>query len=159
MKHPFYKLFILLSILTLSFACGEKSTDPEPQKTPEELAIEDLAGSGSEVWGIANGGSVQRDGRSETNIYQNFTITFSANNSSKTYQTSNGNSLFDASGNWNFASGSIERIILTGSSPASGQEITFTRSGNNLRLQFNIPIPEARVNAIAGSYVFNLTRQ
>ncbi len=158
MKKSFYNLLILFALVVFSLSCDEKRSDPEPQKTPEELAIEDLTGNGSQVWSVANGGSVQRDGSSETNIYQNFEITLTANNAGKSYQTSNSNGLFDGSGGWAFASGSIEKIILAGSAPASNQEITFTRSGNNLRLQFSIPVPEARVNAIAGNYVFNLTR-
>ncbi|MDX5479238.1 MAG: hypothetical protein LPJ98_12370, partial [Cyclobacteriaceae bacterium] len=72
------KLFFNLAILALTvfgtMSCKEKKSDPEPQKTPEELAIEDLTSGSSQVWTVAGGGSVVRDGRSETNIYQNFEI-------------------------------------------------------------------------------------
>ncbi|PSL06226.1 hypothetical protein [Cecembia rubra] len=158
MKKIFFSL-ILISWTVFSTSCGEKKTDPVPQKTPEELAIEDLTGGTSQTWTVSGGGSVQRDGRSETNIYQNFEITFSANNSSKTYQTFNNNSLFAANGNWEFVSGRVDRIRLSGTAPASGQEISFNRTGNDLRLQFNIPVPNARIEAVAGGYVFNLRRR
>lgn len=157
------KLFFNLAILALTIfgtmSCKEKKSDPEPQKTPEELAIEDLTSGSSQVWTVAGGGSVVRDGRSETNIYQNFEINFVATESSKTYQTFNNNSLFDGSGNWNFVGSSIDKITLSGSAPASGQEISFTRSGNDLTLQFTIAVPNSRVNAVAGSYRFNLKRK
>ncbi|MGY6742235.1 MAG: hypothetical protein ACXIUQ_05825 [Cecembia sp.] len=156
MRNTFLNLMTLLGLVVFSFSCGEKSSDPEPQKTPEELATEELAGNGSETWIVAGGGSVQRDGRSETNIYQNFEITFTTN---RTYQTINSNSLFDASGNWAFAQGRVDIIVLTGSAPAANQEISFTRNGNNLTLQFNVPMPGARVEAVAGNYTFNLRRK
>ena len=157
MKNTFFNLLALLGLIIFLFSCDETRTDPEPQKTPEELATEDLAGNASETWTVAGGGSVQRDGRSETNIYQNFEITFNTN---RTYQTANSNSLFDANGNWNFAQGRVDIFVLSGSAPASGQEVSFTRNNNNLTLQFNIPAPAgARVQAVAGSYTFNLRRK
>lgn len=158
MKKIIFSL-IMIGWAVFSTSCGEKRTDPEPQKTPEELAIEDLTGGSFQTWTVAGGGSVQRDGRSETNIYQNFEITFAANSTSKTYQTFNNNSLFAANGTWEFVSGRVDRIRLSGTAPASGQEISFTRTGNDLRLQFTIPIPGARVEAVAGGYTFNLRRK
>lgn len=157
---------LLCSLLTLSAlvlvfsSCKKTGEEPEPQKTPRELAIEDLTNGSSQLWAIAGGGSVSRDGRSETNIYEAFEIEFSANQNSKTYITNNANDLFDGSGNWDFVGENLDKIILTGTRPAAGNEISYTRSGaNDLRLQFTIPVPDARTSAVAGNYVFNLKRQ
>lgn len=158
MKKIIFNL-LLIGWVVFSSSCDETKTEPEPLKTPEELAIEDLTGGSSQTWTVAGGGSVQRDGRSETNIYQNFEIIFAANSTSKIYQTFNNNSLFAANGTWEFVSGRVDRIRLSGTAPASGQEISFTRTGDDLRLQFSIPVPGARVEAVAGAYTFNLRRK
>ncbi len=152
--------FLTLSALILAFSsCKKSGDDPEPQKSPRELAIEALTNGSAQAWGVAGGGSVSRDGRSETNIYQSFEIEFAANQNSKTYTTTNANDLFDGSGNWDFVGENLDKIILTGTRPAAGNEISFTRSGNDLRLQFTIPVPGARTEAVAGNYVFNLKRK
>lgn len=159
------KLFFLLvvslcSSLVLSSCNRNGDDDPDPQKTPQELATEDLTGGSSQVWTLEGGGSVARDGRSETANYAGFEITFAANQSARTYTTVNNNDLFDSNGNWEFVGGNLDKIELSGSRPASNQEISFTRTGNDLRLQFTIPMPSnARVEAVAGSYTFNLKRK
>lgn len=143
------------------FACKEKKDDPTPSKTPEELAIEDLTGGSSQVWVIAGGGSVVRDGRSETNIYQTFEITFAASGNNKNYSTLNSNDLFDSNGNWSFVGTNLDKITLSGSRPASDREISFTRTGNDLRLVFSITVPGAELpnGAVAGNYTFNLKKK
>lgn len=159
MKKLIFSMLIWSLSTAILLSCEEKTSDPPTQKTPEELATEDLTGGSSQAWSVAGGGSVIRDGRSETNIYQTFEIIFAANETSRTYQTFNNNSLFEGSGNWVFAGSSVDKIILSGSAPASGEEISFTRTGNDLRLQFSIPLPATNTGAVAGSYVFNLKRK
>lgn len=162
MQKLILSLSILLFLGQLFYSCGEKKGDPTPDKTPEELAIEDLAGQSSLTWTVANGGSVTRDGNSETNVYQNFEIQFSANASSKTYSTTSNNELFDNSGSWSFVGENLDKIQLAGSRPASNKEISFTRSGIDLTLNFSIIAPGARqsgIAAVAGSYIFRLKRK
>ena len=159
MKKLIFSILIWSLSTAILLSCEEKTSDPPTQKTPEELATEDLTGGSSQAWTVAGGGSVIRDGGSETNIYQTFEIIFAANETSRTYQTLNNNSLFEGSGNWVFAGSSVDKIILSGSAPASGEEISFTRTGNDLRLQFSIPLPATNTGAVAGSYVFNLKRK
>ncbi|EOZ95846.1 hypothetical protein A33Q_3208 [Indibacter alkaliphilus LW1] len=159
-KFFFGLLLVLFSSLVFSSCNRNGDDDPDPQKTPEELATEDLTGGSSQVWTLEGGGSVVRDNRSETANYSGFEITFSASQSSRTYATVNNNDLFDSNGNWSFVGDNLDKITLTGSRPASNQEISFTRTGNDLRLQFTIPMPSnARVQAVAGSYTFNLKRK
>lgn len=155
--------FFVLGFLSLMvFSCKEKKDDPTPTKTPEELAIDDLTGGSSQAWVIAGGGSVIRDGRSETNIYQTFEIVLAANSSSKTYTTINSNDLFDSNGNWSFANNDLGKIILTGSRPVSGNEISWTQTSNDLILKFTISAPGGRQlpnAAVIGSYTFNLKKK
>ena len=154
--------FLFTFFITFFWACGGDSPTPQPpQKTPEELAIEALTGTGTQAWSIAGGGSVTRSGTNVTDLYQNFELIMNSG-SSKTYTTLNNNDLFDASGNWSFSGTNFDKFMLTGGKPAAGREISFTRTGDNLRLEFNIPAPGARINgvqAVAGNYVFNLAKK
>lgn len=160
MRKLLFSLLTLSAIVIAVSSCKKSGEEPEPQKTPRELAVEDLTNKSAQRWAVAGGGSVTRDGRSETSIYEGFEIEFAANQTSKTYSATNANDLFDGSGNWDFVGENLDKIILTGTRPAAGNEISYTRSGNNdLRLQFTIPIPGARTDAVAGSYVFNLKRK
>lgn len=163
MKKIFFSLSLSIAVLLVISACGGSDPDPEPAKTPEELAILDLTGGATQVWAIAGGGTVTRDGRLETSLYANFELSLASTSSSKTYQTSNSNNLFDGNGNWTFESTNFDRIRLSGSRPASDRDITFTRTGDRLELRFNIPMPSGRVDqrieAIAGSYVFTLVKK
>ncbi|MDF2158622.1 hypothetical protein [Algoriphagus sp. CAU 1675] len=153
----------VFAILMVFFqGCGGDGPEPAPpQKTPEQLAVEALTGSGSLTWVIAGGGSVTRSGTNVTELYQTFELQINSG-TTKTYTSINNNDLFDASGNWSFAGTNFDKFILTGSKPAAGREISFTRTGDNLRLEFNIPAPGGRINgvfAVAGSYVFNLVKK
>lgn len=154
--------FLLVGLVAFGmFSCGEDAPTP-PSKTPEELAIEELTSGSSQIWTIAGGGSVIRDGRSETNIYQTFELTLAANSSSKTYVTINNNDLFDANGNWSFVTGGLDKLLFTGSKPASNTEISWTRTGDNLVLRFSIVAPGARqlgTAAVLGNYVFTLKKK
>lgn len=154
--------FIITGFLIISlFSCKDKKDDPTPSKTPEELAIEDLTGGSSQAWVIVGGGSVVRDGRNETNIYQTFEITFSSSGSNKNYTTINSNDLYDANGNWSFVGSNLDKITLSGNKPASEREISFSRTGDDLRLVFAITVPGAELptGAVAGNYTFNLKKK
>lgn len=162
MNKLFLNLFLISALGLVLFGCKKKD-DPTPSKTPEQLAIENLAGESSLTWTVAGGGSVTRDNQSETNIYTNFEITFSANANSKTYSSISGGEIFDSSGNWNFVTNDLSKIILAGTRPASGPEISYIRSTNDLILTFNIVAPGADFSvpgaALAGSYRFSLKRK
>lgn len=154
---------LLIAVLGIGMiSCKEKKDDPTPSKTTEQLAVEDLAGTSSITWTIAGGGSVVRDGRSETNIYQSFEIQFAASGNSKTYTTVNSNNLFDNNGNWIFVGENFDKIQLSGNQPVAGNEISFTRTGNDLILTFSIVAPNARnlrSIAVVGNYTFTLKKK
>lgn len=149
-----YFIFIFVAFT----ACTD-GTGSEPEKTAEETASELLAGlEGSQTWTVANGGSVSKDGSTVTNDFEGFELRFIVNNTGKTYTTINSNLLFDSNGNWVFAGSNFDKITLSGIQPASNKEISFTINQEKLRLEFVVPAPEnARVNALAGFYVFDLT--
>jgi len=162
MKSLITRFFVLAVALGVISSCGGDEPNPTPPPpSPEQEAVEKLTGpDGSQAWGLQNGGSVTRDGTAVTDLYDGFRLTLNAG-TSRTYTSANNNDLFDNSGNWSFTDGTFSKFELSGSAPASGREITFTQTADNLRLDFNIPAPGARINgvfAIAGSYTFNLTR-
>jgi len=161
MDLKFVKFFMICAVAVLIQSCGGDSPNPTPPKTPEQLAIEALTGTGTLTWGISGGGSVTRDGATVTDQYSSFELILNSG-SSKTYTSRNSNDLFDSNGNWSFTGSNFDKFILTGTKPAATREISFTRTGDNLRLTFTIPAPGARINgifAVAGNYVFNLNKK
>lgn len=156
-KSLLFSLFMFTMSMAI-FSCG--GDDPAPEiKTPEQLAVEQLANDGSATWTLANGGSVTKDGVAQTANFTGFEIQFNAANENRTYSTVNNNNVFDANGNWYITGNNLDRVILTGSQPAADRDIQFTRNGNNLRLNFTIPMPGARTTAVAGAYVMELRRK
>jgi hypothetical protein len=161
MKSTLLKILIVALVSLIFQACGEDKPTPTPPKTAEQLATEALTGTGTQNWGIAGGGSVTKNGALVTDLYSTFELTLTAG-TTKTYSTKNNNDLFDNSGNWSFAGTNFDKFLLTGSKPVAGREISFTRTGDNLRLEFTIPLPGARLNgtmAVAGTYVFTLLKK
>ncbi|MEP0713455.1 hypothetical protein [Algoriphagus sp.] len=161
MKTLFLRI-LLLSVIAITFqSCGGDDPDPTPPKTAEEIAIEALTGNGTQAWGIDGGGSVERDGSTVTNLYTGFELVMKSG-SAKTYTSKNNNDLFDNSGTWSFSGSNFDKFMLSGTKPGAGREISFTQTGNNLRLTFTIPAPGARINgvlAVAGNYTFNLLKK
>ena len=161
MNFRFLSIFPLILIFSLLFACKEKGETPDTKKTPEQIAIESLAGTGTAQWTVAGGGSVTRDGQNVTSTFATFEVFLNAG-ASKTYSTRNSAELFDENGTWSFAGTNFDKFILTGIKPAATREISFTQTGTTLRLDFRIPVPGARMDgtsALAGNYTFNLLKK
>lgn len=154
------QLFIFLLLIVMGMSCSSEKEDPVPVKTAEELAIESLAGTSGTTYSIANGGSIRRNNLDESRFFESFTLRF--NVSGKTFSSTNGNDLFESSGTWEFVGNSFDKIKLSGSKPASGVDITFTRTSNKLILTFNIPTPPsgrlAGTQALSGSYEIRLNQ-
>jgi hypothetical protein len=157
-----FLLFVVFSVTLLS--CKEE-VKPEDKKTPEQLATEALTGTGTQLWTVAGGGSVTRDGQNVTTTFATFELFLNAG-ASKTYSTRNAADLFDANGTWAFAGSNFDKFTLSGTKPAATREISFTQSGTTLRLDFRIPAPGARIGertegtaSIAGSYSFILQKK
>ncbi|GGZ27485.1 hypothetical protein GCM10007049_20400 [Echinicola pacifica] len=158
-KQVFQLSFILTFFLLLGCGGGD---DPEPQKSAEEIAIEELTGDGSQTWVVAGGGMVTHNGQTVTSDYADFEMTFTASGSNQSYLTLNNHLLFDDSGSWDFSGSNYDQIVLSGAQPAAGQIISFSTIGSNLRLEFNVPQPSiagGRIMALAGDYVFDLKKK
>lgn len=159
MKKLLFSSILIFTISLTIFSCG--GDDPAPAlKTPEQIAVERVANDGTATWNLQDGGSITKDGASQTASFAGFEITFNAANENRTYSTVNSNNLFDANGNWSITGNNLDRIILTGNQPAAGQEIQVTRNADLLRLVFTIPMPAgARTTAVAGTYVIELRQK
>ena len=162
MKSTLLRIAVLAWVMVIMQSCGgDDPTPAPPPKTAEQLATEALTGTGTQTWGIAGGGTVTKSGVVVTDLYSTFELVLSSG-TAKTYTSKNSNDLFDTAGNWSFAGTNFDKFTLTGTKPAAGREISFTRTGDNLRLEFTIPAPGARINgtfAVAGSYVFTLLKK
>ncbi len=158
MRANLWKIAVLAIVILGIQACGGDDPPPEPPKSKEEIATEALTGTGTQAWVITGGGKVTKSGTEVTAEYATFELTLTST-SSKTYTSKNSNELFDASGTWAFAGSNFDKITLSGSKPAASREMSFTQSGDNLKLVFSIPMPGARVNAVAGDYVFDLVKK
>jgi|GEM_PF-6067510 len=157
-------LFLTTVVSGIFFSCGNGGEDG-PQKTATELAIEKLAGEGSgRTWTVSNGGSVSRDGTSQTANFANFEITLrSSNSAGRTYSTTGSTGLFDPTGNWSVEGENNDKLRLVGIQAASKVPINFSpntpapNSLNDLRLDFTISAPtNGRVSGLVGYYVFDL---
>lgn len=161
MKKNIIRLaFIILSFISIQ-GCGGDDT-PEPiVKTPEQIATESLTGVSLQTWVVTGGGSVTKTAAIVTDQYANFELVLNSG-ANKSYTTTNNNDLFDGAGTWAFTGTNFDKINLTGTKPASNREISITVTGDNLRLEFVVPLPGARIlasQAIAGTYVFNLKKK
>ena len=146
------------------FSCGNDDDDG-PQKSAQELAIEKLAGeSNSRTWTVSNGGSVSRDGTSQTATFSDFEITFrSSPSAGRTYSTTGSTGLFDPSGTWSIEGENNDNLRLVGIQAAANVPIKIspntpnTNPTNDLRLDFTISAPtNGRVSGLVGYYVFDL---
>ncbi|WP_209331495.1 hypothetical protein [Lunatimonas salinarum] len=152
-------IFFLLGLTSFTFfSCSNE--DEGPEKTPEEIAIESLAGTSEQTWTISGGGSVSRDGASLTNNYTDFEVTFRNRGSAGlNYETTGSNGLFDPSGSWSLEGESYSLLRLSGIQPVANRDISYEKQGTDLRLEFTVPNPteaSARVEALVGFYVFTL---
>ena len=93
------------------------------------------------------------DGIDQSNLYQDFTITFTKTN----YTTSGGSPLWSPSGTWIFKDESAKVLKLDGKQEIQINEIT----GTNLELAVqnnNTTFKSGRVNSIIGKNVFRLSK-
>lgn len=158
MKLNFWKIVLVTFVAFGIQACGGDDPEPIPPKTPEQIATEALTGTGTQLWVVAGGGKVTKNGTEVTDLYASFELAL-ISVPSNTYTSKNSDGLFDSGGNWTFAGSNFDKITLTGAKPAAGREMSFTQSGDHLKLVFSIPMPGARVNAVAGDYVFDLVKK
>lgn len=155
--------FLLVGLLSLSMlGCNKDKPTPIPEPTAEEKAIAELTGSGSLTWIVGDAGSVSKNGSNVSDLYTDFELLLKST-PAQTYTTKNNNQLFDDSGSWSFAGSNFDKIMLTGASLLAGREISYTQTGDNLKLSFSVPTPTSgridATQALVGDYVFNLIKK
>ena len=94
------------------------------------------------------------DGIDQSNLYQDFNITFTKTN----YTTSGGSPLWPSTGTWTFKDESATVMILDGTREVQINEIT----GANLELAVqnnNTTFKSGRVKSIIGKNVFRLSKK
>jgi len=146
---------------TVFFGCGGDEPTPTPSPSQEEKATEALTGTGMEIWVIGDSGTVKKNNTDITSLYTDFELQLKSE-TALTYSAQKSNALFDGAGTWEFAGSNFDKIILSGTKPGAGKEISFTRTGDNLKLIFSVPDPTARINgihALVGNYEFNLVKK
>lgn len=144
------KLVILLLCFGFLASCGEE------QKTPEELAIEKLTGEIGITYTVGTTGYVKRNQIDESKFYPNLSLKLQG--TTKSYTSSGGDDLFDASGNWEFVGTNFDKIRLTGNKPAAQVDISYTKNGKDIILVFSVPTPPGgRVASLTGNYEIKLT--
>jgi hypothetical protein len=149
--------FVVLILLLFTF-CSEKIEEPPapPEKTPQELAVEKLAGTQGITYVMGASDYVKRNSVDESQLYSGFS--FRLQGSNKSYTTSGASDLFDAAGNWDFVGTNFDKIRLTGSKPASQVDISYTKNGQAIVLLFSVPTPPGgRIMSLTGSYEIKLT--
>lgn len=152
--------FLALSLISLAIlsSCGGK--DDGPSLTPEEQQLVDLAGTSTGVtWATT---SVTFDG-APSDFFTDLTITFRGTATSKTYTSTNGTPLFNASGTWSFNGTNINQITFDGDT-GNVYTISVNASATPATLVMTVNYTAsggvaAGVNGANGTYVFNMEKQ
>ena len=152
-------LVCLTMVLMLSLACGDDDGGgDDPQLTPEEQRLLDLGGSSGITW-VAT--SITQDGAPAAG-FDNFTLTVRGTETSKTYNSTDGDPLLNASGTWDFNGTNINQIIFDGDSDNvySLSGINFTTAPATFTMTVNYTNPGGGTRAGGnGTYVFNMQAQ
>lgn len=153
------KKIISLLALVCWFSCTPEVEPDIPPVSLEQEALEKLTGGGSIQYVLTGGGTVLRNSKNESQFYEGLKISLITNGNNKTYTVNNGELLFENSGSWEFVGSNFDKIRLSGSKPASGTDISYTRTSGELILKFSVAMPGARLEAsqaVIGNYEIRL---
>jgi hypothetical protein len=150
---------LAFSLITLFlFSCGGGG-DGEPDLTPEEQRVVDLAGSAAGVTYAAS--SITFEG-SPAEGFDNFRLTLRGTATSKTYTTTNGDPVFAASGTWSFNDTNINQILIDNVTSNVYNISSLDATAGTFTLSVNFVANggvAAGTNSTNGTYVFNLVKQ
>ena len=150
LKHTLF-----IGLVILSFSC-KKNKGGTPAPTEVEKATQLLTGESvttttvADFWTVS---SVIVDDLDYTFVFEGFTIQFSNN----TFSTTNGKIVFDASGSWNFADETAQKIVLSNGVELTLLELTETQ----LKFEFfwdETIYGGGRTNSVGGLNTFTLNR-
>lgn len=155
-----FSLLIVVSLFSIS-ACGGGGDD-EPELTPEEQRLLELAGSTGTRWTAT---SITFDG-APANSFDNFSLTLFGTDptATLTYNSTDGDPLLGSSGTWSFNGSNINQIIVDGNDNnvynISNLNTSTTPSTMTLTVNFTSGGGVANgVSGTDGTYVFNLEAQ
>lgn len=149
---------LMIGGLIFITACGG---DDPVEPTPDELRLEELAGTSNITWALATGTAVTLEGNDRTDDWQNFELTLTT---SKSYNTTSSfeESVWPSAGTWDFTGteGAGLLIIIR----SDQQQINIDNiSTSNLTLSFNKVLSRTnqneRVNSIEGEWVFKFVKK
>jgi hypothetical protein len=149
----------LLFVLVCGFSCTSEQKPTPPAVTPEQEALEKLTGAGSTNYVLTGGGTVLRNSKNESQYYEGLQLELKSSGNSKSYTVVNGDLLFESLGTWDFVGSNFDKIRLNGNKPASGTDISYTRTSSELILKFSVALPGARLEstqAVTGNYEIRL---
>lgn len=135
----FYSILMAAALFT-----GCKGDDPQP----ETQRIQKLLSSGT--WQIDQ---VWVDETDQTSFFTGLTLSFTKD----TYETTNGKAVWPATGTWEFADESADKIIRDDGIEVTVLEVTKT----SLRLSLTNPtigIGSAKANGLAGAHEFHFIK-
>lgn len=135
----FYTILLAVALFT-----GCKGDDPQP----ETQRVQKLLSSGT--WQIDH---VWVDETDQTSFFTGLTLSFTKD----TYETTNGKAVWPASGTWEFADDSADKIIRDDGIEVTVLEVTKT----SLKLSLTNPtivIGSAKANGLAGAHEFHFVK-
>ncbi|NJN42636.1 MAG: hypothetical protein HC811_10810 [Flammeovirgaceae bacterium] len=141
-KHISLSVLVVVALgamITFMSACGG-GDDPDP-------VAENMTKLQSGTWKVQ---TVTVNGVDETDLFTGFTIKFNAS----TFNASNGDPIFPASGNY---SGSLTSLSLDGGVPSINYEVTDTSLKMTLTWS-KTTFGSGRVESISGQHVFTMNK-
>jgi hypothetical protein len=160
MKIKLNKLLTTVLILSVVFtlgACGGGGDD-EPDLTPEEQRLVDLAGTTGITYAAT---SITFEGSPATG-FENFRLTLRGSATSKSYTTVDGDPVFGASGTWNFNGTNLNQIVIDNVTSNVYAISAFNATAGTFTITVNFVANggvAAGTNSTNGTYVFNLAKQ
>lgn len=148
----FLNALTILSVLTLVIfiSCNGDGTEPEPEKSPEQIQAEKIVGK---TWtATATGSSVTLDGQAADG-WQNFTITFTGNEAGGNFTTTNAVSplVWPSQGTWRFQNG-VSTLVRS-----DNVQMTLNVTETQITLSFTIVDPgSGKAQGFGGNWTFNL---
>ncbi|MCF6352918.1 MAG: hypothetical protein L3J06_07895 [Cyclobacteriaceae bacterium] len=147
-------LALLLGLVVIA-SC---KPDPDPEPSPEEVQTALLA----QIWKVGTAANdVTLDGANEIGNWDGFTVTFNANGSYTTTNTSDGREdVWPSTGSWEFKGKGTDAVdvntIIRDAGSNNETTMTITVAETTLRMTFNYTNPGGRLGGTEGAWVFNM---
>jgi len=153
-KLKFTSLALLLGLIV--FSSCDNGGDPEPSAEEKQTTL--LA----QVWKVGTAASdVTLDGADEIGNWGGFTVTFNANGSYTTTNTSRGREdVWPSTGSWEFKGKGTDAVdvntIIRDADSNNETSVSITVAETTLRMTFDYTNPGGRLGGTEGAWVFNM---